>query len=658
MRLEDLKIVIPNVDNEPFVRSLTAVLQTSTFDDNLSALTYTEVTGNETFAWHFPEEAFATKNNGQLYPRGTVLPASEISTIVIYFSAEKYNFLTDTYTLNVLPISATSQYDTAYNQYIYDTFPDIDTTFYINYQPINQDYTFFDQTSSVNVATTAAIPFIENLTAVSRFPNNFTFTDVDNNFTNFKYLHYTGPKSDVTYFYRLTSLTPYKADLKLTSSNYTFSANSYDARFYLNNSRSVRVSGINYLNALLSANFVQNLTNIPNYLLNSWKITAVEPNLNVVDITYLLDTGFTFNPLLTTIYFSNTRTARASSVFVSLYVETPPNSKTAWYSPHRVERALSAAFVPYWLSAGDFIAWPKQAFINAYDLPINITPTNVLLSSPGLDFYGEGHTEYIYLSTQPKTNNTKINWYFGNSLMLSGTNSLSSTNSNVTAVVPVTTEIGFYPTIPITLQVTDTLFTSAEPRYYYDDNTGSLRTYPYIVSTIDNTGREFSTNTRLKQSIVVKPYDLAPFYFNSGISDKIYLPFNQTPLEYTATFQSTISVGLSVANPCYDKYGFIWNWNALTSDSRKLNLATTWVTLQSAISAGTLSAASMPGTYPKRWKSEGGLSAQAFNLSPIFCSAGPVVWTLSTTDWSNTFIDPLTSGLSATENQEGVSVFD
>jgi hypothetical protein len=657
MRLEDLKINIPAVDNEPFIRSLTAVLQTSTFDEDLSATTYTIVTGNEPFAWYFPDQAFATKVDGTLYPKGAVLPASAINTIVVYFSAEKYNFITDTYSLNVLPISAVSDYDTAYNQYIYDTFPDIDTTFLINYQPTDQEYISFDQLSSVNVATTAAVPFVKNLTAVSRFPTAFTFSNLDNELTNFTYLHFIGPKNNITYFYRLTSLTPYKADLKLTSSNYTFSANCYDARYYFNKSRTITLSSVTK-NVFASATFVQNLTNIPNYLLNSWQITAFEPNLNAVDIVFKLDNGYTFNSLLTTVYFNSTQTSRASSVFVTLYAETPPNSKTQWYTPHRIERALSAVFIPYWLSAGDFIAWPEKAFVDAIAPRINITPANVLLSSPGLDFYGEGHTEYIYLSTQSKSNNTKINWYLDNTLMLSGINSLSSTNSYVTAVVPITTEIGFYPTIPITLQVTDTLFTSAAPRYYYDDNTGNLTVYPYIVTTVDEQGQELTTNTKFKESIVVKPYDAAPFYFNPGINDQIYLPFNQTPFEYTATFQSTISVGLSVSDPCYDKYGFIWKWSSLTSDNRNSNLATTWATLQSAISAGTLSATDVPGKYSKRWKKEGGLSAQAFNLNPIFCSAGPIIWTLSTTNWSNTFIDPLTSGLSAIENQEGLSVFD
>jgi len=666
MRLEDLKIHVPAIDNEPFMRSLTAVLQTSEFDNNLSATVYMEVTGGEQFAWHFPNNAFAIKTNGQLYPRGTLLSANEISTIVIYFSAQKYNFLTDEYTLEILPLSAVSEYGTATYQQIYDTFPDIDATFKINYEPTNQESTKYDQISSVVVDTTAAIPFINSLTAVSRFPNDITFIDQGNTQTEIIFNYYTGPKTDVTYFYRLTSLAPYKADLKLTSNNYTFSSNCYDARFYLNGNKYTTISGVNYLNALLSANFVQNLINIPNYRLNSWKITAADLNLNVVDISYLLDTGFTFNPLLTTIYITDTQFARASSVFVTLYAETPPNSKAPWYSPHRIERALSAAFVPRWLSAGDFIAWPQQAFIDAYSAPIDITPDNIFVSSPGLEFYGEGHTEYIYLSTvttSPCSTDTRIHWLLGNET-LSTINLSSASSPNITAVIPITSQIGVYPTIPISLQATDSLFKLDAPRYYYDDNTGNLSLYPYFVSTVDINNNSLPTNTLYKQQIVVKPYDISPSYFNSGISDIVYLPFNNTPLQYTATFQSSISVGVSSALPCFDKYGFIWNWAALESTSTRTNLASTWVTLQSAISAGTGGTLTNPvcfsiqGQYPKRWRIEGALSAELFNKNPVFCSAGPVTWTLSTNNWSNTFTDLLTARVSGVEVQQNISYFD
>ena len=656
MRLEDLKIYVPAVDNEPFVRSLTATLQTSEYNDLLSALTYTAVTGTETFAWYFPEDAFAVKTTGQLYPRGTVLPAGEISTIVVYFTAERYNFLAEDYTLNVLPISAVSEFSTAKYEFIYDTFPDIDVNFFFNYESSNFDYTKFEQISSTSIPTTDSVPFINSLSAISRYPDDFTFFDKENNLTEFTFNSYIGPYKDVTYFYRLTSQTPYKADLKLTSNNYTFSANCYNARFYYNNNIYTKVSGINFINVALSTAFVQNLINIPNYITDSWQITASEPNLNVVDITYLLDTGYTFNSLLTTVHL-NTRLTKASSVFVTLSVSTPPNSFRPWYGSHKIERALSAVFVPYWLSAGDFITWPKQAFTTAYAKPTQLTFADAALSSPGVQFYGEGHTEYIYLSTQSKPSNIDIHWLFGNdTATLSSV--LSSNNAKITAVVPITSQIGFYPTIPISLQVTDALFTLDSPQYYYDDATGKLSLYPYFVSTIDNQGNLLSTNTKLKQPIVVKPYDVAPTYFYTDIQDKIYLPYNQTPFEYTATLQSTISVGLSAPDPCYDKYGFLWKWGTLTSNDRIYNLASTWSTVQSAISAGSLSAVGLPGRFPKRWKNEGALSAEFFNNNPIFCSAGPVSWTLSTISWSNTFFDPLTSVRSVSGVQEGESKFD
>jgi hypothetical protein len=664
MELKDIRINPVAIDNEPFIRSLTAVLEASFFNDSLSGVSYTPVTGTETFAWYFPDESFATDATGKLYKKGTVLPASNISTLIVYFSAEKYNFLTEEYELNVLPLCAVAEFDTATYELLYDTYPDIDLTFLINHEPAINDITFYEALTTVTVDTTAAIGFINNLSGISLSPDNFTFFDRDDNKTDFTFNVYTGPKNYFTYFYRLTSQSAYQANLKIQSNNYTFSADCFDARYSLNRLSFWETkiqTPIDVYAPGISASFINSvIATEPNYVPNSALI------VNSSTLSYKVYTSNTLTPLITTTHFItrnlNTQTGRTSSVYLTLSANTPPNSFKPWYSAHRVTRALSAVFVPYWLSAGEIIAWPKQYFANSYDLPTQLNTTNAVLCSPGLAFFGEGHTEYIYLSTQPARRlfgqpAVQYNWLFDDFTdeLKSKT---SSTTQFITAVVAVSTEMGFYPRIPIELQVTDSVFNLDAPKFYYDDTTGISKRYPYYQSSIDRNGNEDPTNNRLRQSIFVKPYDLSPTNFDPGSDAIIYLPVNNTPLEYTATLQSSLSVGLSSVDRCYDKFGFLWKWTALDRNDRFGNLATTWATVQSAISAGSLSTPAPRGPYPKLWRKEGGLSADFFNYSPIFCSAGPVTWTLSTDNWSNTFIDPLTAGLSGIEDQRKISDFD
>jgi hypothetical protein len=60
---------------------------------------------------------------------------------------------------------------------------------------------------------------------------------------------------------------------------------------------------------------------------------------------------------------------------------------------------ISAAFVSSFLSASNFVAYPSGYFIDAYTRTY-LEPINIYSSSPGMAFYGEGHTEYFYLSTK------------------------------------------------------------------------------------------------------------------------------------------------------------------------------------------------------------------------------------------------------------------
>jgi len=132
-----------------------------------------------------------------------------------------------------------------------------------------------------------------------------------------------------------------------------------------------------------------------------------------------------------------------------------------------------------------------------------------------------------------------------------------------------------------------------------------------------------------------------PVIFTPGIDPVIYLPTNGDAVQYTAT----LNVGLSGAvtlSPCYDKYGIDWRWstleiNSLTGtgglSSTRVPYPSSWATTQCTLCAGT-TALDVPGTYPKKWRPEGALSADFFTSGLIPCSATAITWTLSTNNWT------------------------
>lgn len=297
--------------------------------------------------------------------------------------------------------------------------------------------------------------------------------------------------------------------------------------------------------------------------------------------------------------------------------------------------SLSARIVPYFLSA-NFIGYPGSYFPAGRTL-VQLTPANYAVNSPGMFFYGEGHTDNIFLSALVLDNRaTTYVWRISGSTTMFPVSAASLSQPLLTSFVRLTSDLGTDLRLPVSLHVTNSLFLTTDPIFYRDDITGSSVYYPYYTSTTDLSSNELTTNTRLKQSILVKPYDPIESEFNPGIESVVYLPINGSQVPYTATFRSAVS-GLGALSACYDKYGFVWNWlnytNCSASPTTFANKASSWLTT-SCLSGGR---------FPKTWQNEGPLSADILSPTPIFCTGSNFFWNLSTENWSYTEIDPATA---------------
>jgi len=340
---------------------------------------------------------------------------------------------------------------------------------------------------------------------------------------------------------------------------------------------------------------------------------------------------------------------------------------------------ISAAFVSSFLSASNFVAYPSGYFIDAY-VRLDLAPVEVFGNTPGMAFYGEGHTEHFYLSALRSPGVSSYVWKFGE--FTSNLTPLVSVSDSfrTSGLVPISSDIGFYPRIPIQLQATNGVITSSSPGFWFDDLTGESRQYPWFKSTVDFFGNELEPNNKLKQSIVVKPYDSTPFLLNPGVPDKVYLPLDGSPVPYRASFQIALTGGFATLSACYQKYGVIWKWSnfelcPLNEDfiqfpelwytncapfsadliSSFYNQPSSWATVQCIVSAGSnilpasaqevVGISDSSGSFAKRWVYE---PPDNSPFSPVFCKGITATWTLSTNRSSGTVMryidDPSLSG--------------
>lgn len=362
--------------------------------------------------------------------------------------------------------------------------------------------------------------------------------------------------------------------------------------------------------------------------------TAYDANIKLQSLTYNLSSSlsssyhkawFTVNNG-TTLYntfsalsaFTRT-TPRLSSVQAFLSASSGPNNYSPWYTNHTLKKELIASFIPAYPSA-DFVAWPQTYFSDS-STRAEIDTSSYLTLSPGLSFYGEGHTENIVLSAKP-FNGYTYNWSIKN-LPFNENSFIGSYGSSETAIAKVSSVIGSYPTLPINLLVSNNYILSSGPTYYYDDTTGTKTYYPFFVSTITPLGIENPSNTKFKQSIQVVPYGgIINSTFNPGIPNVIFLPANGLDVTYTAVTDIALNNPLELS-ACYDRYGYIWKWSTFSGCPSSLSGITTpqpssWATVECS------------GSFAKKWRFEPETLTFLTNVSS---AVDPVRVSLKSTTW-------------------------
>jgi hypothetical protein len=143
-----------------------------------------------------------------------------------------------------------------------------------------------------------------------------------------------------------------------------------------------------------------------------------------------------------------------------------------------------------------------------------------------------------------------------------------------------------------------------------------------------------------------------PNTFSPGVPSTVFLPVNGREAFFSASLTTSLSGTVPLAD-CYDKYGLQWKWStfelsALSAlSSTRTPYPSSWSTVQCLYSAGSLPLVlDASGPYPKKWRSEGSLSAELFNPSILFtsCTAAAIYWTLSTARWvSDTWVIPISA---------------
>jgi hypothetical protein len=316
----------------------------------------------------------------------------------------------------------------------------------------------------------------------------------------------------------------------------------------------------------------------------------------------------------------STPTVCSLQVFVSAV--SCVGALTGFFTPHIINlQRMDAHFINAFPVA-DFAAYPTYHFKNSVSYEV-LDATNYT-NSPGVCFYGEGHTEVINLSARYVDSMTNYIWSVGNNntgIFNVAGNLQSNTNS-----VSITSALYNYPVIPITLQVCNTTIPSSAPIIGYNDYNGTPFYYPYYITTVDFSGNLLPTNTTFRNSISVVPYDATITIFNPGItSQNVFLSPDGSISYFTATFTAGLC-GEITTDPCYDKYGLVWKWgnftNCDTNYSSFVNHPSSWRTTMRS------------GAFPKKWRKEGAVLVDGSqNSSPIQCLGDTNFWTLSTSVW-------------------------
>lgn len=227
---------------------------------------------------------------------------------------------------------------------------------------------------------------------------------------------------------------------------------------------------------------------------------------------------------------------------------------------------LSAAFVSQ-IPKADFIAYPTSYF-NEVSCTLNYLNVTNYFESPGVYFYGEGHTETINLSTASITNQVSGVWILGNNLNQTSYN--VEVHSLSTASVTLSSYRKQNEEIPISLRLITQQLPVNGPIVKYDDITGIPEYYKFFETTKSLSSISLS-GSKLKSSIRIKPYPKTAHYnYNSPFAkqQRFNLPYNYSSQQFASSIQKANPFSILVEHLDTTTWEFDsssragdWNWS-------------------------------------------------------------------------------------------------
>ena len=133
-----------------------------------------------------------------------------------------------------------------------------------------------------------------------------------------------------------------------------------------------------------------------------------------------------------------------------------------------------------------------------------------------------------------------------------------------------------------------------------------------------------------------------PNIFDPGVTPTVFLPVDGREAFFVASIQAGLSGALPLER-CFDKYGILWKWSTFELSaipqlsSTRTPYPSSWATVDCLGLSGNPNTTgyitTTSGPYPKKWRNEGGLSAQFFSPATTSCTADKITWTLSASNW-------------------------
>lgn len=141
-----------------------------------------------------------------------------------------------------------------------------------------------------------------------------------------------------------------------------------------------------------------------------------------------------------------------------------------------------------------------------------------------------------------------------------------------------------------------------------------------------------------------------PNVFDPGVTPSVFLPVDGDQAVFVASLEAGLSGDLPLQK-CFDKYGIQWKWSTFeilsgipVLSSTRTPYPSSWGTVSCLGLSGNPNGTAIittPGIYPKKWRNEGGLSAEYFSPVITSCTADKLTWTLSTLHWTQVETIPL-----------------